>query len=221
MISRSALASLLVVAFAVAVPLDASAEWFIDLFAGHTWTERSDLGLTRIDRSGTAVRQELLDVEFDGSAVAGVRAGYWFGFAPLLGLGVDAFFFRPDIPTQLVRAKGSAVPVVLAGEDVPAAVVGLDLFLRWPLLASTDFPHGRLQPYVTAGPSALITDPEDFGTSLGFKLGAGAAWHVTRRIALFAEYRFTRFTPEVDTGNVRYETDLNSHHVVGGISFRF
>jgi opacity protein-like surface antigen len=220
MMSRRCLA-LMVLAALVVVPVQASAEWFVDLYAGYTWTQRSDLGVTTFSNSGVETHQTLVDVKFDKSPIGGVRGGYWFGFAPFFGIGVDAFHFRPDIPTQQVFARGSSVPQTFNQEDVPAVVAGLDLLLRWPLLASPDFPNGRLQPYFSAGPSVLITDPDDFGTSVGFKLGAGVAWQLSRHFAVFTEYRFTRYTPDVDTGNVRYEADLNTHHVVGGISFRF
>lgn len=220
MVSRYCL-MLVVAAVLVAAPAQASAEWFFDLYAGYAWTENSDLTITRINNAGVAIRTELLDVEFDRSPVGGIRAGYWFGFAPFLGLGLDAFYFRPDIPTQRARVKGSFVATTLNHEDVPAAVVGLDLLLRWPLITSPDFPYGRVQPYLTVGPSALISDPDDFGTSVGFKIGSGIAWQVTRHVAVFGEYRFTRYTPEVNSGNLRYEADLNTHHAIGGISFRF
>lgn len=112
-------------------------------------------------------------------------------------------------------------PTRIPQADIYAGVVSLDLMVRWRLLKSPELPHGRLQPYFMVGPAALITDPDDFGVSVGFKVGGGMAWQFTRRLALFGEYRFTRFTPDVDSGRLRYEATVNTHHAVGGISFRF
>ncbi len=53
------------------------------------------------------------------------------------------------------------------------------------------------------------------------KVGAGVAWHFTPVIAMFGEYRFTHFSPEVTFGGTDVSTDLNTHWVLVGVSFRF
>ena len=53
----------------------------------------------------------------------------------------------------------------------------------------------------------------------------GLAWLITKNTAVFAEYRHTRVRPSFDDRpadlRTTVETDLNAHHLVGGISFRF
>lgn len=238
---RRYMISLAVLVALVPAPPHASAEWFIDLYSGYSWTERSDVQVRGFDILGVPVDVELLNVDPDSSPLGGVRAGYWFGFAPELGLAMDAFYFRPDVRAQRVRARASVTaPTSLTGElfdepvtlsatgptripsaEIHAGVLSLEVMVRWRLLKAPEFPHGRVQPYLLVGPAALITDPEDFGVSIGFIAGAGVAWHLTRHLALFGEYRFTRFTPDVDSGNFRYEATVNTHHAVGGVSFRF
>jgi opacity protein-like surface antigen len=102
--------------------------------------------------------------------------------------------------------------------------------LRRPVWASAAFPHGQLQPYLTAGPALLYTEV-DPDVELGVKVGVGLAWQFHQHFALFGEYRFTHFSPEVDTGgldvggvetgDLDVEADLNTHYFLAGISFRF
>jgi opacity protein-like surface antigen len=58
-------------------------------------------------------------------------------------------------------------------------------------------------------------------TSFGIKAGLGAAFSIHKNVALFGEYRFTHFSPDVEVSGVKVETNLNTHHLIGGISFRF
>jgi opacity protein-like surface antigen len=85
-------------------------------------------------------------------------------------------------------------------------------------------------PTLRAGPAFLLTDVDPEFT-LGVKVGAGLSWQLHRHVALFGEYRFTHFSPEIETGGVvvgpvetgdlEIETDVNTHHVLAGLSFRF
>jgi hypothetical protein len=45
-------------------------------------------------------------------------------------------------------------------------------------------------------------------------------------LGVFAEYQFSRFSPEFElrggvTGTRKVETDLETHHLVGGVTLRF
>jgi opacity protein-like surface antigen len=217
-------------------PDPARAEWFLDAYAGRSMTERTDIRIRDVSVAGVTVRASLLDVEPEDSPLYGLRAGYWFGALPEVGLGVDVFHFRPDIRRQRVIATAAvsgrlfdepisvtaAGPVTIPSADLPAVVVAADVLLRWRFLRSADIPHGRLQPYLTLGPAFLVTDPDDYGTTLGFKVAGGLAWQLLRHLAIFGEYRFTRFTPrDIESGGLRYSADVNTHHVLGGISVRF
>src|SRR5262249_58913934 len=84
---------------------------------------------------------------------------------------------------------------------------GIDAMCRFPLLKSTAFPIGQLQPYITVGPAVFVAHAEDShnfvpsnqddrDTALGVKVGAGVAWDFTKLIAMFGEYRYTHFSSE-------------------------
>jgi hypothetical protein len=216
-------------------PAGARAEFFVDLYGGLSWTRPTDVDIRGIDILGVPVDVTLDEVQPNRSGLGGLRLGYWFDFLPDLGVAVDLFYFEPSIKRQTVRATASvtgeifdeiitvsvAGPAEIPSAWIPAGVVSADLMVRWRLFQDGTAPHGRVQPFLLAGPAFLITDHEDFGTSLGVKTGGGVAWQLTRWLAVFAEYRFTHFTPTVETGGLRYKATVSTHHALVGLSFRF
>lgn len=76
------------------------------------------------------------------------------------------------------------------------------LRLRLPLLRDDRFTHGRLQPFVSAGPALFIiyasqnryVQPDGQSSTdvaVGAKVDAGATFMLTKLIGVFAQYRFT------------------------------
>jgi opacity protein-like surface antigen len=220
----------------------ASAEWFADLYLGRSFTQSHDVQKT--DTSGLTVTFQ--DVGFDSSVAGGGRFGYWFTTVPFLprvglnvGLGLDVFHVQPDISSQAVIATtpSGIVPVALADTNLSVTTIGFDVMLRWPVLPSQQFPKGRLQPYVRIGPAifmAKASDTTNFGppnnqsntdTSVGVKVAGGVAWQFHQNLAVFGEYRFTHFSPEFTFNTLRLrtpvDTDINTHYLLSGISFRF
>jgi opacity protein-like surface antigen len=219
----------------------ASAEWVFDLYLGGAFTSYSDLE----SRFGSTL-QLLEEVEYDASLVVGGRFGYFFD-RPLVdtltfGIGVDVSHFQPDIDSQTTFGSQSVGPLLLFGDflvlpiDISVISVGLDLMLRWSALASPQFPRGRLHPYFTIGPAVFFTEVEDSGnfapanqtdheTTVGFKIGTGIAYNITRNFAIFGEWRFTYFSPEwsfTDNGESgKLETDISTFHFLVGAALRF
>ena len=189
------------------------AEGFIDFYVGAAITRDSDQKVSTPGFSLTTT------VEWDTSVTAGGRFGFWFESLEWVGLALDASFFRPD-------------------KDITVFPVSALAMLRLPLLKDKDkgFSHGRLQPYIAAGPGLFISRADgSFGTGLGsvsdtsVDLGVdvrgGLAFLITKNIAAFAEYRFTHVKPEFgfDIAGVKFktETTLDTHHILGGVGFRF
>lgn len=246
-------AQIVCAAFICAVTGPASAQWFLDVYAGKGFVESTDVDIqpkdvpvAGIDR----IQVDLQDVQFDDFTSFGLRVGHWFESAPNVGLALDIFRFAPDVSAQTVQGSATANfsgnffdtpinveagvsgPVRIGDLDIPAtvAVAPLELMLRKPLLTSSAFPDGRLRPYISAGPALLFTDikPE---VALGVKVGAGLVWQFSERISLFGEYRFTHFSPTVETGGVNIagvetgdlEVNLNAdpHFALAGLSYQF
>jgi opacity protein-like surface antigen len=220
-----------------------SAEWFGDLYVGGAFTQNHDV-TAKFTFAGISTDVTGQDLHFDSSLMGGGRFGYWFDRFPWLGLGLDVSHFEPNIGTQTANftvngvsgGSGQADKVGLSVTDI-----AFDLMLRWPgLVASEQFPKGRLQPYLSVGPAIFIAtakDSDNFGvpdnqsstnTSLGVQVGTGVTWLLTPNIGIFGEYRFTHFSPQfgfdVATpgfSKTTVETDVNTHHVLFGVSIRF
>ena len=87
--------------------------------------------------------------------------------------------------------------------NLPAFGIGFDVLrLRAPLLRDDEFVHGRLQPYISAGPALFISwagqnrNVQPFGqhatdVNMGVKAEGGVSFLVTETVDLFTEYRFT------------------------------
>ncbi|HET9490740.1 MAG TPA: outer membrane beta-barrel protein [Methylomirabilota bacterium] len=190
----------------------ASAEWFSDLWAGATRTEREDLDL---EIFGVTMTDE---VNFSTTYAFGVRVGYWFDSARWLGVAAEVSYLRPD-------------------PDVTVFPVSALLMLRLPLLMSEEFPKGQIQPYIAGGPGLFsVKFAGDLGSDLGgrtsdrtYEVGldarAGVTFLFTKEFGIFAEYRMTRVSPEWDVTilgeDATINTELVSHYLIGGISFRF
>jgi len=235
---KPVLAALCPLLFAVATPV--SAEWFADLYGGVAYTPPSDVTLV-VRPPGMEADHTFHDLKWDPSGVLGARAGYWFDALPWYGIGLDAFGFNANLPTQIVDTTISGVtePATLQKIDFAIAAIAFDVVrLRYPFLASPEYPNGRLQPYVTAGPALFkvrvtnkgnpeLTNRSATDSSMGYKAGGGLSWQLTRDTAIFGEYRYTHFHAEpvlegAITGlRVPMQFDLNTHHLITGVSFRF
>jgi opacity protein-like surface antigen len=199
-----------------AVP--AAAEGMFDLFAGGAFTARNDIKLRANDA------RETVRSDFEDSFSVGGRVGYWWSF---FGLNLDVSYFRPDPKPDEVTVAG-----ITLGTDLRVVGVGLNAMLRGQFLKSEDTPAGRLQPYVFGGPTAFITVLEadivgesgteiDASARLGFTVGGGVTFMLIKQLGLFAEYRFTHNRPEFGAGDITAKPRLDTHHVLGGVTFRF
>jgi len=229
--------AMFVIATLVVVTTPAHAEWAIDLFGGASWTKSADMDVSGHDSAGLSVRTTLSDVKLDTGFTVGARVGYWFEFAPFVGLGLDAFYFSLPIPAQTVASSstfsgsflGKPITFTPSGDaniqavDLPSAAFSPQIMLRWPLLTSEDAPKGRLQPYLGVGPAwAFTVKSDELAVVLGGLVRAGVAVQVFRHLALFAEYRYSFFPGfELQDRGLTFKTDLDTHHAVGGLSFRF
>jgi hypothetical protein len=219
----------------------ASAEWFADLYAGQSFTEKSDVAVHSPAGLGL-----FRDVEFDRSLAYGGRFGRYFDGAPFVGLGVDIFNFSPRIGPQRVRVDGCVPSGGCSGGqggtsaiDVDVIAVSLDLMLRLPLLKTEKAPWGLLQPYISAGVPVFRTtvtprttsqfrnQDDDTDYSFGYKVAGGLAFQVVSNLMLFGEYRLTHVQSAVelrDAATLHHapvRMDLDTHSLLLGLSVRW
>lgn len=215
----------------------ASAEWVLELLDGGAFTKRHDANVKL-----QGIKFEFKDVKFKNSFTFGGRAGYWFEAAPYFGLAVDVSHFHADIgkQTAVVCSGGPCVPPIpVAHLDFAVTGISWDVMLRLPLWTSQEFPKGRLQPYLSVGPTIFLSRAKgpidsaqiptsshaETDTAVGVQAGAGLAWQFLPNWALVAEYRFTHFDsgfsfPTI-LGAAKEERDIKTHRALFGISYRF
>ncbi len=104
---------------------------------------------------------------------------------------------------------------------------------RLPLCESSEYPAGRLQPYVGAGPGIFWHRRKldlqsgdrvsDDAVDVGADVRAGVAWEFTPHWGIFAEYRFNYFTTSVDrdieAGVIHADANLYIHSALAGVRF--
>jgi len=233
--------ALLALACLVVTAQPCAAEWFADIYAGVSLTDKHDV--TEHDR--TVGLANYRDVKFETGLAYGGRFGRYFDAVPFLGIGVDYFNFSPNIGPQTVRVDGCVSigscgtnKIGFGSYDLNSQAVSLDVFLRLPLLKSAEMPGGRIQPYVLGGTPIFITTLTPRNTRLfrnadgdtdvtwGYKGGAGLAVYVYKNLMVFGEYRYTHTEPEFeirDSGATRatFKTELNTHTGLVGIGARW
>jgi opacity protein-like surface antigen len=231
----------IMVACLVLTASPASAEWFADLYAGQSFTEKSDV--TVHSPAGLGIFR---DVEFDRSLAYGGRFGRYFDGLPFVGFGVDASNFSPRIGPQRVRIDGCVPSGGCGGGqggtsaiDVDVIAISVDLMLRLPLLKTEKAPWGALQPYIAAGVPLFLTTvtprttaqfrnhDDDTDYSFGYKVAGGLAFQVVSNLMVFGEYRLTHVQSSVelrDAATLRHapvRMDLDTHSVLLGLSARW
>jgi hypothetical protein len=271
---KSSFITLLLTLAGLLLGAEVRAEAFIDVYAGGAFTSdaRSDVvippqffnpvGPDPPDGPpNLLIRRTSVDTSFEDSITYGMRAGYWFG--KWAGLALDVFTFEPNLDAGDFTQDA----------DVRVIPISALLMLRWPLLASEEYPLGRLHPYIGGGPSLFLTkfegdvnlavldfpiteveDPPNSGNFIlhtniepagefssknvdpGLELLVGLDFQILPFVGVFGEYRYTLAEP-VWSGTVPakgtdrkdyyealstdFQVSLRTHHIVGGITFRF
>lgn len=219
------------------------AEFVAELYGGGSFTNNADVDISS-SLGGSSIT--LQGVKFDTSWTVGGRFGYWFkefGGLGAFGVGLDVFTFRPESERQTVQLSiggASLGPFQIGSIEMSTVAIGFDVLrFRLHLAKTEELQQGRIQPYASAGPALFITKTSDENmfpanqsptkTSVGVKAGAGLNVHITPAWSLFGEYRFTHFTseatfatgPPIVPSEITTKTKVNTHHLVGGISFHF
>jgi hypothetical protein len=166
-------------------------------------------------RSGTTFDDT---VSFDTEGMGGGRLGYWLEGLSWLGVAADVSYFAP-------AGQGSSIETRL--EVIPISPL---VMFRLPLLGSTEFPKGRLQPYVGIGPGFFMTsvkvdvpglgeESSDWQFEVGVDTRAGITFMITPGFGTFVEGRYTVFS--ANPGGRSTEFDVETVHVAGGVTIRW
>ena len=237
---RSKIATASFLLLFISMVTDARAEQAVRLFVGGAFTQDHDVS-DKFEGIGSFI---LKSPNFDNSVSFGAGLAHWFSGIPYLGLGVDVSHFRPNISKQngIECDVGICAPDSFESRHFQVTGISFDVLGRVPLWVSQEYPHGRIQPYASVGPTLFISrvsmagghfvpsapqlrNQNDMDTSAGVTAATGLSFMVTPHVDLFAEYRFTHFSPEyhIHSGgeHAKVTTDFNTHHVLVGASYHF
>ena len=246
--SIRAVAPLAIGLLLLGLPAAVHGEAFLDLYAGKSFTQDSDLRIkqSRLGNDYTFEDVSFRDDSFKDPPYYGVRAGYFFERYPWLGLAVEFFHMKITADTSDVRpVDGTRNGVALSGGAKVNSIVQrfavthgvnyltLDALFRYPLLQSPErFPRGRLQLYTGVGLGPVIGHPEtrvdNIRSEPGYELAGlgvqgfvGARFLILKNLGLFTEYKFSHSALEVTVPSGHGRVHENTHHIVGGLTIHF
>ncbi len=201
----------------------ASAQTFVDVFAGRSMPEKTAATITADEAriNGTIIparlRIDVASLEPTSSTIYGARIGHWFG---RIGLALDASTLDPDVKRQTIRATGNLrLEEELFGERIvidPGRSVSVDIpyvrvpttgtiaalaMIRVPIGATPARPTGKVAPYAFAGPAYIVTDT-DLSGNWGLRAGGGVKLALSRALSVFGEYRYTRIAADAVAGRI-------------------
>lgn len=150
------------------------------------------------------------------------------------GFAFDVRTYRYDgeggVPNHVYGTIGG-MPIdevqISAGQDDARVTMSLGaLMVRWPIGRSANQPRGKWMPYAGVGGGdqrVRILRPEPVFVSHGPTVQAigGVETRLSRRVGMFAEYRFERVKDEAVTGTTEINIKLRTNHLAGGVLFHF
>ena len=175
---------------------------------------------------GESTGLKLSNLDLARSAVYGAKLGM-FQPDPISWLGIETEFFYSNPHVRQQDITFTAPGVLTKTENFAGAHIRV---AAWAVNWIVRYPGERFQPYAGGGPgiywgriSGNESDPA-FGTasdtSLGLNALAGTRFLLTKKIGLFAEYKYNRATFDFG-GNVSLHVLYQAHHFVGGLSLHF
>jgi lipid A oxidase len=245
---RRAGAGLLALSLAAAASGAARAESYFSVYFGQSKTESSNLRIqnfsTNTDATFHGVGWD--DHSFESPPWYGIKLGGWSESDPNWGVELDFVHYKVYARTdETVPVSGTWNGAPLAGSqrldthvqrfDISHGVnfIGLSVLYRLTGRPTPSFPHGRIQPYVGAGPTYYIQHPEnridgvpnkqryEFD-GLGWQALGGVRYGVSRKVTAFVEAKYSQGRASVATaGGGSASTHLRTWHGTGGIQYGF
>ena len=228
------------------VPSSARADWIASAFLGHAWTRSSTVALALPDRQ-TFI--EIAGVEYRGESFRSPQYyGYRITWLPRTRrwMGIEAEVIHAKVFAEagrVVRIRGT-----LRGIPVDASVPLSSIVQRLAMSHGLNFvfvnlavrhgmghvgPQGTQRFVVVVRAGAGPTVPHAESTvehvnsdhyqsgGLGAQAAGGLEAVVWRGLGVFSEYKFTRAVPQIDVAGGQATIPAHSHHLVGGLTYRF
>ncbi len=180
------------------------------------------------------INGSIQDAGAEDSLLPGIRAGVIPSSNPSAGDASGPIHFqRKDEPwyAKISSMAAAGIDFIIGAErkearsgsiDFEVIEGAADLMYRIRVTEFPDFIDGEPEPQVAVGETVFYINVEDGGTEADYRVGGEVQWLFTRNFGLFVEYRFLR--PGAETAGLAAaspESDVSSHSVLGGLSFRF
>ncbi len=148
----------------------------------------------------------------DGGAVGGGHVGYNVQVAPNVVVGAEADLMATDIkPKSTVGGATVENEIDWMSTVRGKAGVTIDQFLVYGTGGAA-----------LAGVKTTVPTGSDRETKLGWTLGAGTEAMLTENVSTRVEYLYSDFGKDTAViGNTPVSTDLNTHILRGGLSYKF
>ena len=236
----------MLVACVAGLPSRAHADWVASAYLGHVWTRSSTVTLalpdrdTRLKIAGVEYRAESLrSPQYYGYRVAWFPDGHrWIGIeaelihakvfaegdrqvrfsGTLNGADVDSAMPLSSVVQRLAMSHGLnfiLANVVLRRELGPVDAEGMSQFAVVARLGA-----GPTVAHAETTVENASRDQYESG-GLGAQIAGGIEAMVWKRLAVLAEYKFTTATPALELDGGTITVPARSHHVVGGLAYRF
>ena len=238
---------MLLAGLVVCLPARAHADWIASAYLGHVWTRSSTVTLALPDRQ-TAV--EIAGVEYRSESLTSPQYyGYRVTWVPggHRWIGIEAEVIHTKVFAEVdrsVRIQGT-----LRGAEVDASVLLSSVVQRLAMSHGLNFIFAnvalrrelgpvdsrgmaRFVVVVRAGAGPTVAHAESTvdnvanrdeyqSGGLGTQVASGIEATVWRRLAVLGEYKFTWASPKIDVAGGQATIPSRSHHVVGGLAYRF
>lgn len=215
--------------FLIATALPSHAEMYVGGALGLSLPN----SFSNVSGLGTDSGLKGTDLDLATSPLYGAKVGYFFPGLNWLGVEGEFFYSNPHMKQQQTTSTGTfntpIGPVTTSSTRViPGAHVRM---MTGAINVIARYPGKRFQPYVGVGFTmnwARFSSPDPrFGraqsasdTSPGFNALAGSRFFLTKRVALFGEYKYTKSS--FDFGNnVLFQADYSAHNLLAGVSLHF
>ena len=172
---------------------------------------------------------KLNNLDLANSFMGGAKVGHFFSRARWLGVETELFMTTPNVKQQsyVASANGQSINAGQApGES--------NRIITWaPMNLVFRYHKTRLQPYVAVGPGLFFARRKDAdggtisGTAIGLNTQLGARYYMTRRWALFGEWKYNLarigYTNDDSspTSALGYRATYSANIFSVGISFHF
>ncbi len=173
------------------------------------------------------------DLDLATSPLYGAKVGYFFPGLNWLGIEGEFLYSNPHMKQQSSTSSGTFnTPIGPVTTENTRVVPGAHVrMMTGAVNVIARYPGKRFQPYIGVGFTmnwARFSSPEPRSgraqvasdTSPGFNVLAGSRFFLTKRVALFGEYKYMKSS--FDFGNnVLFQADYSAHNLIAGVSLHF